>query len=60
VQLLRSWDNLVIAKQKELVQVLTLENGKPIKEALGEITYSADYLEICAEEAKGIHVTFYF
>jgi len=50
----------VIVKQKELAQVLTLENGKPIKEALGEIMYSADYLELYAEEAKRIHVTCYF
>ena len=54
--LLRAWHGLVIARQREMAELMTLENGKPIKESLGEINYSADYLELYSEEAKRIHV----
>lgn len=42
-----------------MANVLTLENGKPLKEALGEIRYSADYIEFYAEEARRVHVRYY-
>jgi succinate-semialdehyde dehydrogenase/glutarate-semialdehyde dehydrogenase len=31
---------------------MTLENGKPLKESLGEIAYGASYIEWFGEEAK--------
>jgi acyl-CoA reductase-like NAD-dependent aldehyde dehydrogenase len=45
-----------MSRQEEMAKLITLENGKPIKEALGEIIYSADYLEVYSEEARRIHV----
>ena len=55
-KIMRKWYDLSVAKQDELAKVLTLENGKPLKEAVGEIIYSNDYIEFYAEEAKRIHV----
>lgn len=54
---MRKWYDITVSRQNELAKVLTLENGKPIKEAVGEIIYSTDYLEFYAEEAKRIHVS---
>jgi succinate-semialdehyde dehydrogenase/glutarate-semialdehyde dehydrogenase len=33
-------------------RVITLEQGKPLAEAVGEVFYSADIIDWCAEEAK--------
>ncbi|CAL8095795.1 unnamed protein product [Orchesella dallaii] len=54
-KLMRKWYELAVSKQEELAKVLTLENGKPLKEAVGEIIYSTDYLEFYSEEARRIH-----
>ncbi len=54
-QLLRIWFDLVIQHQEDLAQILTLEQGKPIAEARGEIVYGASYIEWFAEEAKRIY-----
>lgn len=51
-QLLRKWYELMIAKRDELAELLTLEQGKPLAEAKGEITYGAGYIEWFAEEAR--------
>ncbi len=53
--LLRNWFNLVMANLDDLGQILTLEQGKPLAEAKGEITYGAGYIEWFAEEAKRIY-----
>lgn len=39
----------------EIAETLTLEQGKPMKEALGEITYGASFVTWYAEEAKRIY-----
>lgn len=54
-QLLRIWFDQVIQHQEDLAQILTLEQGKPIAEARGEIVYGASYIEWFAEEAKRIY-----
>ncbi len=54
-QLLRIWFDLVLQHQEDLAQILTLEQGKPIAEARGEIAYGASYIEWFAEEAKRIY-----
>lgn len=53
--LLRNWYNLIIENQEDLAQILTAEQGKPLAEARGEITYGANYVEWFAEEAKRIY-----
>lgn len=35
----------------DLGAIITLENGKPLPEGKGEVTYSASFLEWFAEEA---------
>ena len=50
--LLRRWFELLIAHQDDLARILTLEQGKPLAEAKGEIAYGASYIEWFAEEGK--------
>lgn len=50
--ILKKWFNLMMENKKALASLLTLENGKPLAEAEGEIGYSAGFLEWMAEEAK--------
>jgi succinate-semialdehyde dehydrogenase len=33
---------------------MTLEQGKPLAEAIGEVTYGAGFVELYAEEAKRV------
>lgn len=54
-KLLRKWAELLLAHQDDLATILTLEQGKPLHEAKGEIAYGASYLEWFAEEAKRIY-----
>lgn len=52
---LRKWYDLIMAHKEELGQLITLEQGKPLKEAIGEVTYGASFLEFFAEEAKRVY-----
>uniref|UniRef100_A0A0D9YN13 Succinate-semialdehyde dehydrogenase n=1 Tax=Oryza glumipatula TaxID=40148 RepID=A0A0D9YN13_9ORYZ len=52
---LRKWHDLIISHKEELALLMTLEQGKPMKEALGEVTYGASFIEYFAEEAKRIY-----
>ena len=52
--LLRRWFDAVMAHQEPLARLLTLEQGKSLVEARGEIAYGASYIEWFAEEAKRI------
>ena len=51
-QILRKWYDLMIANKDDLGMILTLEQGKPLKEAIGEVEYGASFIEWFAEEAK--------
>ncbi len=42
--ILRRWFNLLIDNQEDLATLMTLEQGKPLAEARGEITYAASFL----------------
>ncbi|MDH2926758.1 NAD-dependent succinate-semialdehyde dehydrogenase [Lonepinella koalarum] len=53
--LLRRWFELIMQHQDDLVLLLTLEQGKPLAEAKGEIAYGASYIEWFAEEAKRLY-----
>lgn len=50
--ILRRWFDLMIENQDDLGCILTLEQGKPLAEAKGEITYGASFIEWFAEEAR--------
>lgn len=53
-EILRKWYNLIIENLEDLAIILTTEQGKPLKEARGEILYGASFVEYYAEEAKRI------
>ncbi len=52
---LRRWFELLIENQDDLGRLMTLEQGKPLAEAKGEIVYAASFIEWFAEEAKRIY-----
>jgi len=54
-ELLRKWFELVLLNQDELAKILTLEQGKPLKEAKGEISYGASFIEWFSEEGKRVY-----
>jgi succinate-semialdehyde dehydrogenase / glutarate-semialdehyde dehydrogenase len=51
---LRRWFDLIVANSDDLARILTLEQGKPLAEAKGEVAYGASFLEWFAEEAKRV------
>ena len=53
--ILRRWFNLLLEHQEDLATLLTLEQGKPLAEARGEIGYAASFIEWFAEEGKRIY-----
>ena len=44
--------NILMENKEELAKILTMENGKPVKESLGEVGGAAAHFEWFAEEAK--------
>jgi len=50
--LLRRWFEVVVENREDLARLMTLEQGKPLGEARGEIDYAASFIEFYAEEAK--------
>ncbi|MDF3841771.1 NADP-dependent succinate-semialdehyde dehydrogenase, partial [Pseudomonas citronellolis] len=52
---LRRWFELMIENQDDLARLMTIEQGKPLAEAKGEIAYAASFLEWFGEEAKRIY-----
>lgn len=52
---LRKWYDLLMAHKEDLGQLITLEQGKPLKEAIGEVGYGASFIEFFAEEAKRVY-----
>ena len=54
-KILRNWFNLMMTNKDDLAKILTAEMGKPLNEALGEITYGASFVEWFAEEAKRVY-----
>lgn len=53
--IMRIWYNLMMENQEDLATILTVEQGKPLEEAKGEIGYGASFIEFFAEEAKRIY-----
>lgn len=50
--LLRRWFDLIIENTDDLATLMTVEQGKPLAEARGEISYAASFIDWFAEEAK--------
>ena len=53
--ILRRWFSLMLEHQEDLAMLLTLEQGKPLAEARGEISYAASFIEWFAEEGKRVY-----
>jgi len=49
--ILRKWNDLILANLDDLGTILSLENGKTLAEAKGEVTYAASFISWFAEEA---------
>lgn len=53
--ILYRWYELMLENQHDLGALMTLEQGKPLAEAKGEIAYAAAFLQWFAEEAKRVY-----
>lgn len=51
-RVLRAWHDLVLANAEDLARLMTLEQGKPLTEARGEIKFAASFIDWFAEEGK--------
>jgi aspartate-semialdehyde dehydrogenase len=52
---MRRWWELILAAREDLALLMTLEQGKPLAEARGEIDYAASFVEWYAEEGKRLN-----
>jgi len=55
---LQKWYSLIIENADDLAALMTAEQGKPLKEAKGEVLHGADSVLWAAEEAKRIYGDF--
>jgi len=53
--ILKRWFELMMANQEDLAVIMTAEQGKPLAESKGEISYAASFIEWFAEEGKRIY-----
>ncbi|MFT7494912.1 MAG: succinate-semialdehyde dehydrogenase/glutarate-semialdehyde dehydrogenase [Alteromonas macleodii] len=51
-EILMKWHDLVVEHASDLGTIMTLEQGKPLREAEGEVLYAASYIKWFAEEAR--------
>ena len=54
-KILRKWSDLIVANADALAALLTLEQGKPLAEAKGEIIGGAAYVEWYADEGRRVY-----
>ncbi|HYJ39425.1 MAG TPA: NAD-dependent succinate-semialdehyde dehydrogenase [Steroidobacteraceae bacterium] len=54
-KIMRRWFDLMLANVDDLAVIMTAEQGKPLAESKGEITYAASFIEWFAEEGKRIY-----
>jgi len=54
-RVLRTWFDLIESNVEDLARIMTLEQGKPLHEARGEIRYAASFIEWFAEEGKRVY-----
>lgn len=53
-EIINRWYQLVVENKEDLATIITLEEGKPLSEARGEMDYASSFLQWFAEEAKRI------
>ncbi len=49
------WHRLILENTEALAALMTLEQGKPVDDAKGEITYAASFIEWYAEEGNRLY-----
>lgn len=54
-EILMRWHDLLLEHKEEVGEILTKEMGKPLKEAIGEVEYSASFISWFAEESKRVY-----
>ncbi len=54
-KVLMKWYQLINENQHEIARIMTMEQGKPLKEALGEVQYANGFISWYAEEGKRIY-----
>ncbi|AGK55544.1 NAD-dependent succinate-semialdehyde dehydrogenase [Bacillus sp. 1NLA3E] len=54
-KILMKWHYLIDENKHEIAKVMTIEQGKPLKEALGEVVYANGFISWFAEEGKRIY-----
>ena len=54
-ELIWKWHRLIDENKEELAKIMTEEQGKPLKEALGEMNYANGFLSWFAEEGKRVY-----
>ena len=52
---MRRWYELMISNADDLARLMTTEQGKPLAESRGEVSYAASFLEWFGEEAKRLY-----
>jgi succinate-semialdehyde dehydrogenase/glutarate-semialdehyde dehydrogenase len=52
---LRRWYDLMLEHRDDLAALITLEEGKPLSEAQGEVDYAASFVQWFSEEAKRVY-----
>jgi len=50
--IIRKWYDLIVENHEDLSIIMTMEQGKPLAESRGEMSYGAGFVEWFAEEAK--------
>jgi len=53
--LLMRWNDLILENAEDLALLMTLEQGKPLAEARGEVRYGASFIEWFAEEGRRVY-----
>src|SRR4051812_35962461 len=53
--ILRKLADMMVANAEDLAVIMTAEQGKPLSESKGEITYAASFIEWFAEEGKRVY-----
>lgn len=54
-KILNQWADLIDDNLDDLAKIMTLEQGKPIKEARGEVLYANSFIRFYAEEGKRVY-----
>lgn len=54
-RILRKWSDLILENAEDLAMIMTVEQGKPLAEARGEIAYAASFIDWFAEEGKRVY-----